>query len=109
MTTLAKDCPIRTPNPETIPERRETWAQADFEGRARCVISELIEEQVRILTESRRSWDPQAKRLSVFHKAGSERHNENGGVIGIKQCLTLDNEHWSCFTRFRASGRVEIG
>ena len=30
---------MSTPGPEAIPDRRETWAQADFEGRARCVIS----------------------------------------------------------------------
>lgn len=30
---------MSTPSPEAIPEQRETWAQADFEGRARCVIS----------------------------------------------------------------------
>ena len=30
---------MTTPSLETIPERREAWAMADFEGRARCVIT----------------------------------------------------------------------
>jgi uncharacterized OsmC-like protein len=30
---------MTTPDPATIPERREAWAVADFEGRARCAIT----------------------------------------------------------------------
>ncbi len=30
---------MTTPHPAAVPERRETWASADFEGRARCTIT----------------------------------------------------------------------
>lgn len=30
---------MSTPDPASIPERREAWAEADFEGRARCAIT----------------------------------------------------------------------